>query len=86
MLEFQPIKIDTSSEDEDGVLALNSGRLIAVLVRLRSPVHADLIGRWNMEAAFDGLNIREAPVFLNLEEAKTWIDEQLERHRAPEGR
>jgi hypothetical protein len=69
-LEFQPVRVATRSEDQEGVLAFANGQLVAVLVRL-SELHADLAGSWFLEAGF---GTRETHLtFRDLDAAEEWL-------------
>ena len=50
-ITFQPITLDSETDDRDAVLMLRDGRLVAVLTCL-SDMHGVLAGRWFVEAAF----------------------------------
>ncbi|MER2267943.1 hypothetical protein [Methylobacterium oxalidis] len=71
---MQPIKIDTGSSDEAGVLALADGRLVGVLVCLSGSVHgADLRGSWFLEAGFGPCLPDRNRVFATLHAAEVWL-------------
>ncbi len=76
-MEFRPIKVATSSADEEGRLVLFDDKLIAVLVRLDDPAHGAAIGQWSLEAGFNGVESVKPPLFANLTAAERWIDLQL---------
>jgi hypothetical protein len=50
-MDFQPVRVATGSDDQEGVLAFANDQLIAVLVRL-SELHEELTGSWFLEASF----------------------------------
>ena len=76
-LMLQPMPLFTGSADEDGRLVTIGGRLIAVLVRLQDPMHADLVGRWYLEAGFGPCAEATAPTFATLDAAQDWITERF---------
>ena len=75
---LQPVRVDTGSEDEDGVLVFDTDRLVAVLVRL-SDAHGDKAGRWFFEHGFGRLDGTAYPTFGDIEAAQDWIMQQLHR-------
>ena len=72
MLSFQPVNVDTGMEDENGLLIFRDGKLIAVAVRLESNSHAEMCGRWNIEAVFDGTRPPRL-TFDTLDELAGWL-------------
>lgn len=76
-MDFQPIKLATGSADEDGLLVLHDGKLVAVLVRLDDPNHGPAVGQWSLEAGFNGVDSVKPPLFANLQAAERWIGLQL---------
>jgi|UniRef100_UPI0035CB8D1B hypothetical protein len=50
-ITLEPVTLDSNCGDEEGMLALRDGRVIAVLARLGA-LHDDQVGRWFVEAAF----------------------------------
>jgi hypothetical protein len=78
-LAFHPIRVETGSTDEEGMLVLTNGGLAGVLVRLSSAIHeGDVAGRWFLEAAF-GRHDPRAPAFDTLESADRWFRERFPR-------
>jgi hypothetical protein len=71
-LTLQSVRVDTGSEDEDGLLVFADGRLVAVLVRL-SDEHGDKAGRWFLEHGFGRLDGTTHPIFDDIETAQAWI-------------
>ena len=78
LLVLQPIEVDTGSPDREGRLVLANGLLIAVLVRLDTPDHAQR-GGWFVEATFGRLQGLFPPTFDSLEAATRWL---RQRHKA----
>ena len=76
-ISFQPIDVQTASEDREGCLLLVEGRLAAVLVRLSDQAHDPLLrGAWYLEAGFGLLDGRRE-LFATLEEAVASIEHDL---------
>ncbi len=77
-LTLQSIQVATGSSDEEGMLVLAAGRLIAVLVRL-SADHREskLQDRWFLEVGFGNLGAGLTPTFADLDEARAWIARRL---------
>ena len=73
-IDFQPIRVDTASVDEDGRLILWRGRLIGVLVRLEGEEQGHLKGHWSLEAAFGPLDGRRPEPFIDLHAARAWAE------------
>jgi hypothetical protein len=82
-LDFRPVRVATGSDDEDGLLAFDGDRLVAVLVRL-SKLHDDMAGSWFIEASF-GLRDRHQ-TFADLPSAEDWIRKQVSKRFATKGR
>ena len=78
---LQSVRVDTGSEDEDGVLVFADGRLVAVLVRL-SDEHGDKAGQWFLEHGFNRLDGTAHPTFGDLEAAQAWIAGRIRRESA----
>ena len=79
-LTLQSVRVNTGSEDEDGLLVFAGGRLVAVLVRL-SDEHGDKAGRWFLEHGFGRLDGMTYPIFDDIEVAQDWIAQRLHRAR-----
>ncbi|MCJ2135193.1 hypothetical protein MKK69_14220 [Methylobacterium sp. J-026] len=78
LIVLQPISIDTGSPDRDGMLVIANGLLVAVLVRLAEPEHAN-VGSWSMEAGFGRPQGLRVPAFPALE----YATHRLRRHLHP---
>lgn len=76
-LSWQPISIDTGSPDEDGLLVLAEGRLVAVLVRLSDDHEGTYEGAWFLEVGFGKVDGNAHPVFATLDDAEAWIESRL---------
>ena len=71
---FEPVRIDTQSDDEDGRLIMVGERLVGVLVRLDSPEQAPLLGYWSLEAGFGPLGWRKEEPFETLDAVRDWVE------------
>jgi hypothetical protein len=76
-LTLQPVEVMTGSHDQDGRLVFADGQLAAVLVHLDDPVHEDERGGWFLEVGFGPCSRSHQPVFGSLEDAETWVQEQV---------
>ncbi|WP_188849699.1 hypothetical protein [Aureimonas glaciei] len=76
MVTFQPIDVAmAASRDRKGMLVLRHGLLVAVIVQLEDESHGDrYLGRWHVEATFDGLPSPVRQVFDDLGEIRSWIE------------
>lgn len=77
MLTRLHMKIHTNSRDENSVLVMNDGYLVAILVKLDDEVHGSAKGRWHLEAHFDHVPAT-GQLFATLDEAVAWIAEHTE--------
>jgi hypothetical protein len=77
-ITLQPIPVLTGSDDRDGLLVLDDGALVAVLVRLDSAVHEEQRGGWFLEVGLGPCYGPVHPVFESLEEAQEWVAKRLE--------
>ncbi len=75
-MAFQPVSVNTGTDDEDGMLVFIEGRLVAVLVQL-SGLHDDREGSWFLEAGFGRCSAVPVPVFSDLNQAQSWIESRL---------
>ncbi len=74
-IAFEPVRVRTGSPDTEGRLAVVNGELVAVLVGLQDEAHETLRGKWFLEDGFG--NLRRAEPFNTLEEAESWLTQQL---------
>ncbi len=74
---FQPIRVNTASQDREGQLVLANDELVAALVRLEGEEHGTLRGAWLLEAGFGSCRDGTRRPFLTLREAEQWLSEQL---------
>lgn len=77
ILTFQKIAVETGSADQDGLLVLANGLLVAVLVRLSDAHAPDFVDAWFLEAGFGALSGSEHPVFPSLAAARHWMQSRL---------
>ena len=75
-LHLQPVRVATCSRDEESELVFADGFLVAILVRL-SDEHGDEAGMWFLETGFGRLARSAPPKFVVLDEAQSWIEQQL---------
>jgi hypothetical protein len=83
-LTFEPVRVATGGEDEEGRLVFADERLVAVLVRL-SDQHDALAGQWFFEAGFGRLDRPNRPIFADLRAAQAWVERRLGETGAPGG-
>ncbi|MBX9934884.1 MAG: hypothetical protein K2Y56_25820 [Methylobacterium sp.] len=74
-LRLQPVLVGTGSHDTDSHFVFAERYLVAVIVQL-SDDHDDE-GRWFLEAGFGRIDDPNAPTFADLDEAQSWIADQL---------
>ena len=71
------ISIRTGSADSDGLMLLDGGELVAIMVQLADECHGDARGKWVVESTF-GLNpVRRSGLFPCAADAAAWISEQI---------
>ncbi len=79
-LTLQPVRVGKGC-DEDGVLVFDEDRrLLAVLTHLTDQ-YDGLSGHWYLEAGFGRLDDVHQPTFVDLEAARDWITQRLDRRR-----
>ncbi len=80
-LSIQPVRVATSSPDENGLLVFDSDqKLVALLVQL-SDEHESQAGRWFYEAGFGPMDGPDHPTFADLDVAQEWITKRMARMR-----
>ena len=79
-ISLQPVRVETGSDDEVGQRGFADGRLVALLVQLRSPGHGADCGRWFCETGYGPCNPPPRRVFDQPEEAVHWVQKRV---RAP---
>jgi hypothetical protein len=67
------------SDDRDGLLVIVDAELVAVRVRLDSPIHGERRGGWFLEAGFGPCSGPVQSAFDQLEEAREWIATRVSR-------
>jgi hypothetical protein len=75
-LRLQPVQVATGSKDQESRLVFDDGFLVAILIRL-SDEHESDAGRWFLEAGFGRVERVRSATFSDLDEAQTWIADQL---------
>jgi len=73
---LQPVQVATGSADAESYLVFTDGFLVAVLVRL-SDQHEEASGQWFLEAGFGRVDNPHPPIFVDLDQAQSWIADQL---------
>jgi hypothetical protein len=83
MITFDPIRIAlAASRDGRGMLVRRDGLLVAVIVLLEDESHGDTyLGKWHFEATFDGLPSPVRQVFGDLDEVRSWIEQNAASSR-----
>ena len=77
-MRLQPVKVATTSTDENGLLVYEGDHLVAVIVRLEEHVHGvRYAGKWNLEATFGTLPYPPDQVFDDIDHAQEWISARL---------
>lgn len=82
-VRLQPAHVRTGSKDSKSQLVFADGYLVAVLVQL-SDEHGEEAGMWFLEAGFGPVSEILPPVFVDLDEAQSWIIERLADSAAQE--
>jgi hypothetical protein len=72
MLLFQAVTLDTDAPDREATLVFRGGRLLAVLTCL-SEIHADLAGKWFLEAAFADVPDVKPQAFDTIDHFREWL-------------
>jgi len=85
---LEPIRVDTHSRVEEGLLVLSDGALVALLVRIADEMHEESqIGSWFVEAAFGPCAGGDGLLFAAVGDAEAWvadcIDARQERSQKP---
>lgn len=75
---FRPVRINTATPDEEGLLVFRDDKLIAVAVHLAHVDDASLRERWNLEAVFDRL-LTPRRTFAGKDDMERWFVEHGER-------
>lgn len=71
------LKIKTDSADDNALILLANGELVAVLVELADKAHAAERGRWTIEAVF-GLTHKRVPQnFDSAADAAAWVSDHV---------
>ena len=78
MIAFQPVRVETGSDDEEGMLVFLDDRLLAILVRLSSQ-HDSMSRSGFLEHGFGLLDGPQHPSFEDVAEVEDWIHRRLEQ-------
>ena len=72
MVTFHRVPVMTGTEDREGCLLFAEGTLVAVIVRLDMREHADIRGKWFLEAGFGRCSERHE-LFDSIDDAAAWV-------------
>jgi hypothetical protein len=72
---FQEITLDTRGADDQAILVLRDGRLVAVLSYL-SEIHDEMAGMWFVEAMFGTSPHKPRHTFTSPGEFAAWLEEE----------
>lgn len=70
------VKVAWDGADSNGLLVLNSGTLVAVLVCLEEAFYEQDQGRWHLEAGFGKCGTAQT-TFADLDTALRWVAQRL---------
>jgi len=71
------VQIRTDSADENALLLLADGQLVAILIELADESHGDLRGKWSVETTF-GLQHQRVPKnFASSADAAFWVGNHI---------
>ncbi len=71
------VRLRTDSADENALLLLAGGQLIAILIELADAGHGDERGKWAVETIFGQDHQRVPNSFASAVDAATWVSGQL---------
>ena len=74
-MTFNRVPVMTGTEDREGCLLFVDRTLVAVVVRLDMREHADIRGKWFLEAGFGRCRERHG-LFDSIEDAANWVSER----------
>jgi hypothetical protein len=75
-ITFEPARLDYAFGDNEAVLAMRDGSLLAVLSRL-GELHGNLLGHWYVEAVFTVDQEGVGGVFANLDAFEAHVQRQM---------
>ncbi len=70
-------RIRTDSDDSNGVLLIDNGELVAILVELADEIHGDQRGHWVIETTFGLQRTRGPKTFARASDAADWVSENI---------
>jgi hypothetical protein len=77
-ITWQPVQVGLGSFEEEGLIVLVDGRLVAILVHLTGPYDSlELRNKWFVEAGFGPLSEKHE-LFSTLDEAEAWVRQHCE--------
>ena len=74
------LRIRTDSSDENAIILLAGGQLVAILVELADVSHGDERGKWTIESTFGVDRRRVATNFDSATEAADWVSTYICKH------
>jgi hypothetical protein len=80
-VEFQPVRIETGSPDEDGRLAFARGKLVALLVRI-ADVDDEACCGWSIEWLPEP-GTHHPAAFADLQATQDWLDTKFDDGTRP---
>lgn len=75
------LRIRTDSADDNALILLSDGELVAILVELADESHGDERGKWAVETVFGLQNHRTRGNFVSAGDAADWVSGQGGHHR-----
>jgi hypothetical protein len=75
------LKIRTNSADDNALILLSGGHLVAILVELADECHGDERGKWAVEIIFGTGSGQARGNFVSAGDAADWVSEQGGHHR-----
>jgi hypothetical protein len=69
------MRIRTGSADNNALMLLEQGELVAILVELADESHGDARGQWAIEAVFGLGPSRRPHTFASASDAASWVGE-----------
>ena len=74
------LRIRTDSADDNALILLSGGELVAILVELADESHGDERGKWTVETVFGLQNNRTPGNFMSAGDAADWVSDQGGHH------
>lgn len=74
------LRIRTDSADDNALILLSDGQLVAILVELADESHGDERGKWTVETVFGLGNHRSSGNHASANDAADWVSDQGGHH------